>query len=168
MSGNEDYNLDWATFDADITDSEDIRASSISTIQANMDLIKNNLDNITHDTSHLGDNRSTHYTDHYDAHDDQQKTTEYTDHDTTEKTDHRITDYADHRTSQKTTHYGSRYASNDSTDYANYNTGVDQGYYLTKYSDYDRGVTSTSCPTHHAVNYVSVYSYEKSQYYINH
>jgi hypothetical protein len=151
MSGNEDYDLDWATFDDDTLNDVVVRASSISTIQTNMDLIKNNLDNITHDSSHLGDNRATHYTDHYDAHDNLQKTTEYTDHDTTEKTDHRITHYADHRTSQRSAHYGTRYSSNDSTDYSDYRVGVDVAYYVDKDSGHNQhyGSRSYKCSTHY-------------------
>jgi len=168
MSGNEDYDLDWATFDADIQDSDIVRASSISTIQTNMDLIKNNLDNITHDTSHLGDNRSTHYTNHYDAHDDAQKTAEDVEHDTTEKTDHRISDYSGHRTSERTVHYGSRFSSNDSTDYNDYNTGEDEAYYLTKQEAHNRGISNSVCSANYAVNYATVYSRELTSVNFNH
>jgi len=155
MSGNEDYDLAWGTFDDDTLNDVVVRASSILTIQTNMDLIKNNLDNITHDSSHLGDNRATHYTEHNTSHDNLQKTTEYTDHDTTEKTGHKITNYDDHRTSQRSIHYSSRYSGNDSSDYNNYRVGVDTLYYLSKETD-NKSRISNECYEHHSIRNATV------------
>jgi hypothetical protein len=158
MSGNEDYDLDWATFDADIQESDTVKASSISTIQTNMDLIKNNLDNITHDSSHLGDNRATHYTEHNTSHDDQQKTTEYTDHDTIQNTGDEITHYTDHRTSQRTTHYTSRLSTNNDSNFNNYRVGVDVDYDANQNTDHYTQETATEpCETHHSAQNNEVY-----------
>jgi len=85
--GNTEYNLDWtylgSDFDADTQDGDFIHASSITTVQANLDFIKNSLADVTHDSGVLLTNNADHDTTDYVSHENIHYTTEWTDHDTT-------------------------------------------------------------------------------------
>jgi hypothetical protein len=123
----DDYELDWTGFDIGATDI--IMASHIITIQDNVDLIYDNLANVSHDNSVYTSNFGTHNDDLNISHEG----TEYGSHEST----HLSSVYAGHNVTDRTPHDVSNYFFNLTSvlvfDYSTAKLLVNTSFYSTQY-----------------------------------
>jgi hypothetical protein len=115
--------LDWTGFDVDEDDV--VYASHIDIIQRNVDLIKDNLAHITHDSSVLSSEHTDHYNDENISEESTHKSRVYS------------TNYVDHRSSVKDSHLTSHLTSHNRLQKSDVDSSEHTSYYSDKDSSAD-------------------------------
>jgi hypothetical protein len=99
----EDYSLSWGDFVDETESGSFIKITHVNSLYTNIDLIKDNLANVTHDSGVLTSKYETHNNGDRAGHNDVLKSTNFNDRDVTEYSDHKINHYTGHLTSKNAT-----------------------------------------------------------------
>jgi hypothetical protein len=165
----DDYDLDWEDFVVETTAGSPMKATHITSLHTNIDLIKDNLANTTHNTGVLDNQFTTHNDGDRVGHNSVLKTTNWNDRDITEHSNHKTNYYSGHMTSryaaQCSTHHLTRYNTDNGSKETSHQSTHESSDEAAKFDSRDDNKIVVGCDSYHTVWFGSHKSTVRSSQY---